>query len=343
MSGVVSGLEIPDQQVNRLRDCADPRVGGSEAQSSTEGAWPMNTCPSRRAMLSMSIGMLAPLGSRGQTTGAATMNTRLIPSTGEALPVIGCGTYLGFDQVPDSPGYAELSAVVDALFAAGGSVVDSSPMYGRAEATAGEILAGQGRRAKAFVATKVWTQGRAEGVRQMQESMRLLRTDRIDLMQIHNLVDWKVHLATLRGWKEQGLVRYIGITHYTASAFPQVEAVLRSEKLDFLQINYSIDDRQAEERLLPLAAERGVAVLVNMPFGGGGLLRGLLNKPLPVWAADIGCKSWPQVLLKFVLSHPAVTCAIPGTRRRLHMAENATAGIGPVPDPKFWLDKRVVG
>ena len=294
-------------------------------------------------MLSMSIGMLAPLGSRGQTTGAATMNTRLIPSTGEALPVIGCGTYLGFDQVPDSPGYAELSAVVDALFAAGGSVVDSSPMYGRAEATAGEILAGQGRRAKAFVATKVWTQGRAEGVRQMQESMRLLRTDRIDLMQIHNLVDWKVHLATLRGWKEQGLVRYIGITHYTASAFPQVEAVLRSEKLDFLQINYSIDDRQAEERLLPLAAERGVAVLVNMPFGGGGLLRGLLNKPLPVWAADIGCKSWPQVLLKFVLSHPAVTCAIPGTRRRLHMAENATAGIRPVPDPKFWLDKRVVG
>ena len=225
------------------------------------------------------------------------MSTRAIPSTGEALPVIGCGTYLGFDQAPDSPGYAELPAVVDALFAAGGSVIDSSPMYGRAEATAGEILADQGRRARAFVATKVWTQGRAEGVRQMQESMRLLRTDRIDLMQIHNLVDWKVHLATLRAWKAQGLVRYIGITHYTASAFDQVEAVLRSEKLDFLQINYSIDDRQAEQRLLPLAAERGVAVIVNMPFGGGGLLRGLLDKPLPSWAADIGCKSWPQVLL----------------------------------------------
>ncbi len=288
-------------------------------------------------MLSMGLlGMLAPLGSRSQTTGTATMNTRPIPSSGEALPVIGCGTYLGFDQAPDSAGYAELSTVVDALFAAGG-------MYGRAETTAGEILAGHGRRAKAFVATKVWTQGRAEGVRQMQESMRLLRTDRVDLMQIHNLVDWKVHLATLRGWKEQGLVRYIGITHYTASAFPQVEAVLRSEKLDFLQINYLIDDRQAEERLLPLAAERGVAVLVNMTFGGGRLLRGLLNKPLPAWAADIGCKRWPQLLLKFVLSHPAVTCAIPGTRRRPHMAENATAGIGPVPDPKFWLDKRVVG
>ena len=257
----------------------------------------MNTSPTRRAMLSMGIGVLAPLASRSQTPEIATMSTRAIPSTGEALPVIGCGTYLGFDQAPDSPGYAELPAVVDALFAAGGSVIDSSPMYGRAEATAGEILADQGRRARAFVATKVWTQGRAEGVRQMQESMRLLRTDRIDLMQIHNLVDWKVHLATLRAWKAQGLVRYIGITHYTASAFDQVEAVLRSEKLDFLQINYSIDDRQAEQRLLPLAAERGVAVIVNMPFGGGGLLRGLLDKPLPSWAADIGCKSWPQVLL----------------------------------------------
>ena len=303
----------------------------------------MNTSLTRRAALSMGVGMLAPLFSRGQTTGTFSMNTRPIPSTGEALPVIGCGTYLGFDQTPHSPGYAELPAVVDALFAAGGSLIDSSPMYGRAEATAGEILAGQGRRAKAFVATKIWTQGRADGVRQMQESMRLLRTDQIDLMQIHNLLDWKVHLATLRNWKEQGLVRYIGITHYTASAFPQVEAVLRAEKLDFLQINYSIDDRQAEERLLPLAAERGVAVLVNKPFGGGGLLRGLLDKPLPAWAADIGCKSWSQVLLKFVLSHPAVTCAIPGTRQRLHMQENAAAGIGPAPERKFWLDKRVGG
>ena len=303
----------------------------------------MNTSLTRRAALSMGVGMLAPLVSQSQTTGTSSMSTRPIPSTGEALPVIGCGTYLGFDQTPQSPGYAELPAVVDALFAAGGTVIDSSPMYGRAEATAGEILAGHGRRAQAFVATKVWTQGRADGVRQMQESMRLLRTDHIDLMQIHNLLDWKVHLATLRNWKEQGLVRYIGITHYTASAFPQVEDVLRSEKLDFLQINYSIDDRQAEERLLPLAAERGVAVLVNKPFGGGGLLRGLLDKPLPAWVADIGCKSWSQVLLKFVLSHPAVTCAIPGTRRRLHMQENAAAGIGPAPEQKFWLDKRVSG
>lgn len=269
------------------------------------------------------------------------MNTRPIPASGEALPVIGCGTYVGFDQAPDSPGYAELPGVVDALFAAGGSVIDSSPMYGRAEATAGEILADSGRRARAFVATKVWTRGQAEGVRQIQQSMRLLRTERVDLMQIHNLVDWKLHLATLREWKAQGRVRYIGITHYTASAYAEVEAVLRAEKLDFLQINYAFDDRQAESRLLPLAAERGVAVLVNMPFGGGGLLRGLLDKPLPPWAAEIGATTWPQLLLKFVLSHPAVTCAIPGTRRRQHMQDNVAAGLGPVPDVKFWLDKRL--
>lgn len=267
------------------------------------------------------------------------MQTRPIPSTNEALPVIGCGTYLGFDQASDTAGYAQLPAVVDALFAAGGSVIDSSPMYGRAEATTGEILAAQGRRDKAFVATKVWTQGRSEGVRQMQESMRLLRASRIDLMQVHNLVDWKIHLATLRQWKAQGLVRYIGVTHYTASAYAQVEAALRAEPLDFLQINYSIDEREAEQRLLPLAADRGVAVIVNMPFGGGGLLRGLLGKPLPAWAAVIGCDSWAQVLLKFVLSHPAVTCTIPGTRRPEHMADNAMAGLAPVPESKFWVDK----
>lgn len=271
------------------------------------------------------------------------MNTRPIPSTGEALPVIGCGTYIGFDQAPGSAGYAELPGVVDALFAAGGSVIDSSPMYGRAEATTGEVLAQGGRRAKAFVATKVWTRGQAEGVRQMEASLKLLRSERVDLMQIHNLVDWKAHLATLRAWKGEGRVRYLGITHYTASAYAEVEAVLKAEKLDFLQINYAFDDRQAAERLLPLAAERGVAVIVNMPFGGGGLLRGLLEHPLPPWAAEIGCTSWPQVLLKFVLSHPAVTCAIPGTRRPRHMQDNAAAGVGPVPDAAFWRDKRLPG
>jgi len=267
------------------------------------------------------------------------MNTRKIPSTGEALPVIGCGTYIGFDHAPGSPEYALLPGVVDALLDAGGKVLDSSPMYGRAEATTGELLAAGGRRGEAFLATKVWTQGRADGVRQMEASLRLLRTDRVDLMQIHNLLDWRAHLATLRAWKDAGRIRYLGITHYTASAYADVEAVLRSEKLDFLQINYALDDREAERRLLPLAAERGVAVIVNMPFGGGGLLRGLLARPLPPWAAEIGCASWAQLLLKFVLSHPAVTCAIPGTRRREHMEDNARAGVGVVPAPEFWRDK----
>ena len=271
------------------------------------------------------------------------MRTRPIPSTKEALPVIGLGTWQGFDQAPGSAGHAELPAVVDALLAAGGRVIDSSPMYGRAEAVAGEILAAEGRRARTFVATKVWTEGRAEGERQMQQSMRLLGADPIDLMQIHNLVDWRIHLATLRRWQDQGRVRHLGITHYTASAYPQVEAVLRAERLDTLQINYAFDDRAAEERLLPLAADRGVAVIVNMPFGGGGLLRGLLNHPLPAWAAEIGCTSWAQVLLKFVLSHPAVTCAIPGTRQPRHMADNARAGLGPVPDQTFWRDKVLPG
>jgi aryl-alcohol dehydrogenase-like predicted oxidoreductase len=158
-------------------------------------------------------------------------------------------------------------------------------------------------------------------------------------MQIHNLLDWRTHLATLRAWKDAGRIRYLGITHYTASAYADVEAVLRSEKLDFLQINYALDDREAERRVLPLAAERGVAVIVNMPFGGGGLLRGLLAKPLPSWAAEIGCASWAQLLLKFVLSQPAVTCAIPGTRRREHMEDNVRAGFGSMPPPEFWRDK----
>ena len=264
------------------------------------------------------------------------MLTRPIPSTREALPVIGCGTWLGFDVSPGSAEHQRLPGVLDALFAAGGSVIDSSPMYGRAEAVAGALLAASGQREKAFLATKVWTSGREAGIAQMEQSFQRLRTPRIDLLQVHNLVDWRTHLATLRDWKAQGRIRYIGITHYTASAYAEVEAVLRAEPLDFLQINYSIDARQAEERLLPLAAERGTAVIVNMPFGGGGLLRRLRTQPLPGWAGEIGCGSWAQLLLKFVLSHPAVTCTIPGTTWPEHMADNAAAAAGGFPDAAFW-------
>lgn len=288
--------------------------------------------------LGIALGTAAALPAFAQQKPLPAMNTRPIPSTKEALPVIGCGTWIGFDQRPGSEEYARLPGVLDALFAAGGTVIDSSPMYGRSEETTGELLAAskQQHQGKAFLATKVWTSGREAGIAQMEQSFARLRTQRMDLMQVHNLVDWRTHLATLRGWKEQGRVRYIGITHYTASAYGEVEAVLKAEKLDFLQINYSLDAREAEQRLLPLAAERGVAVIVNMPFGGGGLLRRLRDKPLPPWAAEIGCTSWAQVLLKFVLSHPAVTCTIPGTSRREHMADNAAAGAGSFPDAAFW-------
>ena len=266
----------------------------------------------------------------------APLNTRPIPASGEALPVIGCGTYIGFDVAPGSAAYAQLPGVLDTLFAAGGSVLDSSPMYGRAETTTGELLAEAGSRPRAFLATKVWTSGREAGMAQIEQSFARLGASRIDLLQVHNLVDWRTQLATLRRLKEAGRVRYIGITHYTASAYAEVQAVLRAEKLDFLQINYALDDRAAAERILPLAQERGVAVLVNQPFGGGGLLRRLAAKPLPGWAADIGSTSWAQVLLKFVLSHPAVTCAIPGTSRPAHMLDNLAAGRGTVPDAAFW-------
>ena len=258
------------------------------------------------------------------------MHTRKIPSSGQALPVIGCGTYRGFDV--GSTAYGRLAQVLDSLFAAGGSVVDSSPMYGRAEAVTGDLLAKADAHAKAFIATKVWTRGRAAGIAQMEESFRLLKTNRIDLMQIHNLVDWKTHLPALRAWKEAGRIRYIGITHYTASAFADLEAVMRAEPLDFVQLNYSAVDRAAERKLLPLAAERGIAVLVNYPLASGAAVRAVSKPPLPDWAAEIDCTSWSQLLLKFVVSHPAITCAIPGTGNPAHMADNAGAGLGRMPD-----------
>ena len=279
------------------------------------------------------------LGGRSESSLAApatAMQTRKIPASGEALPVIGLGTYQGFDGAPGSPEYGRLHGVLQALFAAGGSVIDSSPMYGRAEATTGELLAASNSRGKAFVASKVWTRGRAEGLRQMEASLRLLHADPLDLMQVHNLVDWRIHLATLRDWKAAGRIRYFGITHYSASAYDELAAVMRAERFDFLQINYSLDEREAERLILPLAAERGMAVLINRPFGGGGLLRRLRDRPLPAWAGEIGAASWAQLLLKFVLSQSAVTCAIPGTSRPEHMADNAGAGIGHIPDAAFW-------
>ena len=256
------------------------------------------------------------------------MQSRPIPSTGEALPLIGCGTYRGFDVGADPRELRRLDEVVARLLDGGGTMLDSSPMYGRAEAVAGEALARLGRRSEAFVATKVWTRGKAAGIAQMEQSLALLRTDHVDLMQVHNLLDVEVHLDTLARWKAEGRTRYVGVTHYHSGAFPELEAVIRRRPVDFVQLNYSLEDRAAEDRLLPLAQADGVAVIVNVPFGGGSLLRRLSKRPLPSLAGEIGCRTWGQVLLKFVLGHPAVTCAIPGTGDPEHMGENLQAAEG---------------
>jgi len=205
-------------------------------------------------------------------------------------------------------------------------------MYGRAESVVGDLLGAGHGHDKAFLATKVWTSGKAAGTAQMQRSLERLRTNHIDLLQVHNLLDWRAHLATLRGWKQEGRIKYFGVTHYAESAHGELEMVMRNERLDFVQLNYAIDDRAAEKRLLPLATDRGIAILVNRPLGGGGLMRTLAGKPLPDWAVEIGCHSWSQILLKYVISHPAVTCAIPGTGQPEHMRENAPAGSGLFPD-----------
>jgi diketogulonate reductase-like aldo/keto reductase len=260
------------------------------------------------------------------------MLTRAIPSSGEAVPAIGLGTWQAFDVGRDSAATAPLEDLLAAFVALGGRLVDSSPMYGKAEEVVGDIAARLGLRPKLFVATKVWTSGKAEGMRQMEESARKLQTEVVDLMQVHNLVDAGAHLDTLRAWKREGRVRYAGVTHYTAAAHEAVARVIEAQPLDFVQINYSVGEREAERRLLPLALERGVAVIANRPFASGDLLRRLQARTLPPWAAELDCRSWAQLLLKFVVSHPAITCAIPATSNIAHLRDNMGAGVGRLPD-----------
>lgn len=255
------------------------------------------------------------------------VKTRPIPSTGELLPLVGLGTYRGFDVEAPSA-LRVLGEVVDILLDAGRAMIDSSPMYGQAESVTGEVLDRLDRREGAFLATKVWTRGKVNGAAQMEASLTKLRTDHVDLMQVHNLIDVDTHLDTLKGWKAEGRTRYVGVTHYHGGAYDELEAVMRRAPLDFVQLNYSLDDRVAEERLLPLARDRGMAIIVNVPFGGGGLIQRLSREPLPDFAADIGCRTWSQCLLKFVLGHPVVTCAIPGTGDAVHMGDNLAAAHG---------------
>jgi diketogulonate reductase-like aldo/keto reductase len=257
---------------------------------------------------------------------------RPLPGTGEMIPVIGLGTWRAFD-VGSSPAEREpLREVLERFGALGGGVVDSSPMYGAAETVVGALAAELALLDRLFLATKVWTSGRDAGVAQMEQSLRRFRAGRIDLMQIHNLLDWRTHLRTLREWKDAGRIRYLGITHYSSSAYDELERVMRSEPLDVLQVNYSLGERDAERRLLPLARDRGIAVLVNRPFAAGGLFGRVRGRRLPAWAGEVDCASWAQVFLKWILAHPAVTCVIPATSRVQHLADNLEAGVGALPD-----------
>ena len=262
---------------------------------------------------------------------AAGLLTRAIPASGEALPVIGLGTSGPFEVGAAPEARAALTQVLEGFFAAGARLIDTSPMYSTAEGVLGALLS-PAMHARAFLATKVWTRGEGAGIQQMQRSAQLLHTGKLDLIQVHNLLDLDVQLRTLRAWKEQGKVRYIGVTHYTVSAYPDLMRVLERERLDFVQFNYSPVTRAAEKRLLPLAAARGTAVLVNRPFEDGALFERVRGKALPGWAADLDAASFGQLALKFIIGHPAVTCIIPATGKLSHLEDNLGGGRGRLPD-----------
>lgn len=257
---------------------------------------------------------------------------RPIPKTGEAIPAVGLGTWQGFDVGGNAAETAQAREALQALVDLGGRVIDSSPMYGSAETVSGQLAEELGIRSKLFVATKVWTSGKQAGIRQMEDSMRKLRVERLDLMQVHNLVDAPTHLATLREWKKTGRVRYVGVTHYHAGAHAELEKYIKPGDIDFVQVNYSLAEPQADRRLFAVAADSRTAVMVNRPFAEGAMFGRVKGKVVPDWAKEIGCASWAQYFLKWILAHPAVTCAIPGTRNAKHVADNLGAAAGALPD-----------
>jgi diketogulonate reductase-like aldo/keto reductase len=260
---------------------------------------------------------------------------KAIPSSGELLPVIGLGTSRTFDTGDNQAARSKLAEVLQTFFGNGGAVIDSSPMYGSSESVIGELLQTTKNKSSLFAATKVWTDGKQSGIQQMEESRRLWGVNKFDLMQIHNLRDWKTHLNTLKDWKEQGKVRYIGITTSHGRSHAELEQIMQTESLDFVQFTYNIDDRSAEQRLLPLAADHGMATLINRPFQRGDLFGRVKGKALPAWTAEFDCKSWGQYFLKFIVSHPAVTCSIPATSKVHHLVDNMAAGFGRLPDTEM--------
>jgi diketogulonate reductase-like aldo/keto reductase len=270
---------------------------------------------------------------------ALTLLKRPIPSSGELLPVVGVGTWQTFDVITEQK-KGPLKEVLHTLISNGGKVIDSSPMYGRSEEVVGELSTEAGLNKSLFMATKVWTSGREAGISQMTESLRLLQRKSIELMQIHNLTDWQTHLPTLREWKERGTIKYLGITHYTESAYQQVERIMNQHPIDFVQINYSLGSRSAQERIFPLARDKNIAVLINRPFEEGSLFRKFKGKSLPAWASECDCETWGQLFLKFILAQSAVTCVIPGTSKASHLLDNLKGGSGRLPDNS--LQKKMI-
>jgi len=260
------------------------------------------------------------------------MLRRTIPSSGETIPAIGIGSWIQFDVSTHSSNREDLKKILELMNDRKATVIDSSPMYGRSEQVIGELTLETGLAEKFFYATKVWTSGREAGIQQMKESMLKMRRTTMDLMQIHNLVDWQTHLKTLRQWKEEGIIRYLGITHYTTSSHRELEDIIRKEPLDFVQFNYSILTRNAEKTLLPLAMDKAVAVIINEPLEKGRLFEKVRNKSLPSWTTEYDIKSWAAYFLKYIISHPAVTCVIPATSNPAHMKDNLSPAEGTIPD-----------
>lgn len=282
--------------------------------------------------LSLSLGGMLPATSLGEGHIGAALEKRAIPSSGEMLPVIGLGTSRVFDVGESSQDRLFPREVVRLLVEGGGTLIDSSPMYGNAETVSGDVAHSLQLTDEIFWATKVWTEGKEAGIAQMKQSMERFRVDQVDLIQVHNLKDWQTHLETLAEWKEEGLVRYVGITHSRAYAFDELEQVILSSELDFVQLNYSLAEREAEQRLLPLCAERGIATLINRPFARGDLFKQVQGKPPPPWATEFDANSWAQIFLKFILANPGVTCLIPATSDPGHMLDNLGGGVGRLPD-----------
>jgi diketogulonate reductase-like aldo/keto reductase len=270
----------------------------------------------------------------GAASNAGAYHSRIIPSSGQKISAIGMGSWLTYDIDINDPGIEERVAILQHFFAAGGEMIDSSPMYGRSEAVIGKCLAELGHPKKTFSATKVWTRGRDAGIAQMHRSETLWQTPRFNLMQIHNLLDWQAHIETLIEWKKQRKVQYIGITTYGGLDHGQIIKILRQYPLDFVQMTYNIVDRAAEKTIIPVALEQGVAVIANRPFREGRLFELVRGKSLPSWAKDYQCENWAQFFLKFLLANPGVTCAIPATSQLVHMKENMAALLGPIPGLK---------